>query len=90
MTQNQTKEVLNVDALSKKYAKKANYAVQNATFSCYEGEIVGLLGHNGAGKSTTLKCIEGMLPFDEGNISICVEHGSSVISWEHPLTSSCT
>lgn len=71
MTQNQTKEVLNVDALSKKYAKKANYAVQNATFSCYEGEIVGLLGHNGAGKSTTLKCIEGMLPFDEGNISIC-------------------
>lgn len=71
MTQNQTNEVLKVEALSKKYSKKAKYAVQNVTFCCYEGEIVGLLGHNGAGKSTTLKCIEGMLPFDEGAISIC-------------------
>ena len=65
------KEILKVDNLSKKYAKKADYAVHNVSFSCHEGEIVGLLGHNGAGKSTTLKCIEGMIPFEAGSISIC-------------------
>lgn len=65
-----SKEVVKVSGLCKKYSKKAEYAVENVTFSCYEGEIVGLLGHNGAGKSTTLKCMEGMLPFEEGEIFI--------------------
>ncbi len=64
-------EIVVVDGLCKKYSKKADYAVSNVNFRCYEGEIVGLLGHNGAGKSTTLKCLEGMLPFDKGTISIC-------------------
>ena len=66
-------QVLKVEGLCKKYAKNANYAVENVTFSCDCGEIVGLLGHNGAGKSTTLKCLEGMLPYDEGIIEICGE-----------------
>ena len=70
MTKQQPKAVVQITGLSKKYSKKADYAISNVTFSCYEGEIVGLLGHNGAGKSTTLKCLEGMLPFDEGEISI--------------------
>ena len=63
-------EVVKVSGLYKKYSKNADYAIENVTFNCYEGEIVGLLGHNGAGKSTTLKCIEGMLPFSRGEISI--------------------
>ena len=62
--------VVEITGLCKKYSKKADYAVRDVTFSCYAGEIVGLLGHNGAGKSTTLKCLEGMLPFDEGEIRI--------------------
>ena len=66
-------QVLKVEGLSKRYTKNANYAVENVTFSCGSGEIVGLLGHNGAGKSTTLKCLEGMLPYDEGTIEICGE-----------------
>lgn len=37
---------------------------------CYPGEIVGLLGHNGAGKSTTLKCVTGILPYSKGKIVI--------------------
>ena len=35
------------------------------------GEIFGFIGHNGAGKSTTLKSAVGILKFDEGSISIC-------------------
>ncbi len=62
--------VVEIVGLCKKYSKKADYAVRDVTFSCYAGEIVGLLGHNGAGKSTTLKCLEGMLPYEEGEIRI--------------------
>lgn len=64
------KEVVSVKGLYKKYSRKADWAVTDVTFNCYEGEIVGLLGHNGAGKSTTLKCLEGMLPFEKGEIRI--------------------
>ncbi len=64
------KEVVSVKGLYKRYSKKADWAVTNVNFSCYEGEILGLLGHNGAGKSTTLKCLEGMLPFERGQITI--------------------
>ena len=63
--------VVTVNGLWKKYSKRAEYAVQDVSFKVNAGEIVGILGHNGAGKSTTLKCLEGMLPFDKGNISIC-------------------
>lgn len=62
--------VVKIEGLYKKYSKKAEWAIENITFSCYAGEIVGLLGHNGAGKSTTLKCLESMLPFDKGTIEI--------------------
>ena len=34
------------------------------------GEIYGFIGHNGAGKTTTLKACCGILPFEEGNITI--------------------
>lgn len=64
-------EIVRVDGLYKKYSKKADWAVENVSFAVHAGEIVGLLGHNGAGKSTTLRCLEGMLPFDRGSISIC-------------------
>ncbi len=64
------KVVVEVKGLYKKYSRKGNWAVTNVSFSCREGEIVGLLGHNGAGKSTTLKCLEGMLPFERGTITI--------------------
>lgn len=59
-----------VEALKKKYPRAREYALKGISFSIDRGEIVGLLGHNGAGKSTTLKCLTGMLPFTEGEISI--------------------
>jgi branched-chain amino acid transport system ATP-binding protein len=34
------------------------------------GEVVALFGHNGAGKSTLLRCIMGILPLDQGSISL--------------------
>ena len=61
---------IKIENLVKQYPKSPVRAVSGLSLSCYPGEIVGLLGHNGAGKSTTLKCITGMLPFNEGSIEI--------------------
>lgn len=45
-------------------------AVDNVSFNIGQGEIVGLLGHNGAGKTTIMKMISGYLEPNEGSIKI--------------------
>ena len=45
-------------------------AVDAVSFEIAPGEIVGLLGHNGAGKTTIMKMLTGYLEPDEGNIII--------------------
>ncbi|MEL7123928.1 MAG: ABC transporter ATP-binding protein [Bacteroidota bacterium] len=51
-------------------AFKGNVAVQNLTLQVQEGEILGLLGANGAGKSTTINILLGFLTPDSGKASI--------------------
>ncbi|GAA0122821.1 ABC transporter ATP-binding protein [Clostridium faecium] len=45
-------------------------AVNKVSLSIKSGEVFGLLGANGAGKSTTIECILGTKKFDSGSISI--------------------
>ena len=45
-------------------------AVDHVTIDLYPGEVVGVLGHNGAGKSVLLKMLSGALPRDGGRILI--------------------
>jgi ABC-2 type transport system ATP-binding protein len=45
-------------------------AVENINISIHRGEVFGLLGANGAGKSTTIECILGTKKQDGGTISI--------------------
>lgn len=45
-------------------------AVDDVSFAIDRGEIVGYLGANGAGKSTTVKCLSGILAPDSGTISV--------------------
>ena len=45
-------------------------AVQNVTFSAHAGEIVGVLGPNGSGKTTTLKCVSGLLTPTDGHVDV--------------------
>lgn len=51
-------------------AFKGQLAVQNLNLQVKEGEILGLLGANGAGKSTTINMLLGFLPPDSGTVKI--------------------
>jgi len=58
--------VISVQNLHKAYGEKK--AVDGITFNVKRGTIFGLLGHNGAGKSTTLECILGTKTFEKGSV----------------------
>lgn len=61
-------ETIIVKGLSKRY--QDNVAVNNLNFTVKKGEIFGLLGVNGAGKSTTLECILGIKKLTAGEAKI--------------------
>ena len=46
------------------------HALQGVSLHVDAGEIVGLIGSNGAGKSTTLRAISGMTPVQRGTITV--------------------
>ncbi|MCI9017167.1 MAG: ABC transporter ATP-binding protein [Clostridia bacterium] len=60
--------VIKVENLTKEY--KQMKAVDNLSFEVHEGEILGLLGPNGSGKTTTINCILSLLNFTKGSIKI--------------------
>lgn len=61
-------EIIQVKQLTKAYDKQL--AVRNVSFSVNRGTVFGLLGANGAGKSTTIECILGTKKADSGQVSI--------------------
>ena len=61
--------MLKIQNLSKSY-QKDTFAVEDLSLNVKAGEIYGFVGHNGAGKSTTIKAIVGALGFDSGEILI--------------------
>jgi len=63
--------MLSIQNVSKTYSKSKVKAVDNISLEVRPGEIFGFLGPNGAGKTTTIKMITGILPIDEGRITIC-------------------
>jgi ABC-2 type transport system ATP-binding protein len=63
------RNMLNIKNFSKTY-KGGKRAVDNISLSVEAGDIFGFIGHNGAGKSTTIKAVVGVLDFEEGEILI--------------------
>lgn len=60
--------MINVDSLSMKYGDY--YAVDDISFSVEKQEIFGIIGSNGAGKTSTVECIEGLRKPTSGSISV--------------------
>ena len=52
--------ILTLNNVNKKY-KKSNFSIRDISFSLPEGSILGFIGENGAGKSTTMNCILNVL-----------------------------
>lgn len=61
-------KILEIKNFTQKYNDKI--AVDNLSLDVDKGEIFGFIGHNGAGKSTTIKSVVGILPVTEGEILI--------------------
>ncbi|MGB9373772.1 MAG: ABC transporter ATP-binding protein [Jiangellales bacterium] len=63
-----TTPVVSVDGLRKSFGDRE--AVRDVSFEISPGECVGLLGHNGAGKTVTIEMLEGYLARDAGSVSV--------------------
>lgn len=61
-------EILKVENLTKLY--KNNRGVRDISFSVNRGDVVGLLGPNGSGKTTVMKTIMGLIHGNSGKVSI--------------------
>ena len=59
---------LSVAGLTKTYGPFI--ALENVSLTVRRGEVLGLIGPNGAGKTTLFECLAGLLPIDQGTISV--------------------
>ncbi|MBN2150014.1 MAG: ABC transporter ATP-binding protein [Candidatus Lokiarchaeota archaeon] len=67
-------KVLEVENLTVDYGIKGKPIIENVNFSIDDGEILGIVGESGAGKTTTLKAIIGDIKDYDGKIRICGEN----------------
>ena len=61
--------MLEIENLTKRYGQHT--VVDDLSFRCAPGEVLGFLGPNGAGKSTTMKMVTGFVPPSAGRVSVC-------------------
>ena len=60
--------VIKLDHVSKKFSEEQ--VLKDVCFEFQEGKIYGIVGNNGSGKTVLMKCICGLLPYDEGSIRV--------------------
>lgn len=61
-------KIIEVKNLTKEYGELV--AVNDLSFSVEKGEIIGLLGPNGSGKTTTINCILSLLKYNKGEVNV--------------------
>lgn len=62
-------KILEISNYTKTYGADKK-AVDNLSLTVESGDIYGFIGHNGAGKSTTIRAVVGVMDFEEGEIYI--------------------
>lgn len=67
---------LTISRLTKRF--QTVEALKEVSLALDPGKRVALLGHNGAGKSTMMKIILGLVPFETGTVTVCGAHPGSV------------
>nr|WP_299498978.1 ABC transporter ATP-binding protein [uncultured Rhizobium sp.] len=69
---------LTISRLTKRF--QSVEALTDVSLALQPGKRAALLGHNGAGKSTMMKIILGLIPFDSGDVSVCGEAPGSAVA----------
>ena len=64
----QSTNIIQIENLVKRYQNLV--ALDHLTLSIREGEIFGLLGPNGSGKTTAINCLLALLRYDKGTITV--------------------
>ena len=90
--ENKTEYLLSIEHLSKSFGK--NHVLKDITLKVKKGSVMGLMGENGAGKSTMMKCLFGIYAKDDGNFYLdgrpvsfvspkdALEHGVAMVHQE--------
>ena len=60
-------DIVNVESINKSYE---GFNLSNVTFNIPKGHVVGIVGENGSGKTTTIKSILNIINIDSGNVKI--------------------
>ena len=63
--------IVSLDGISFQYDSQDHYALNNVSFDIYEGEWLAIVGHNGSGKSTMAKLLNGLQFAQSGQIHVC-------------------
>ncbi|GAX07764.1 glutamine ABC transporter ATP-binding protein [Secundilactobacillus silagincola] len=71
------KEIVKVEHLEKFYQKR--HVLHDINFSVNEGEVVALLGPSGSGKSTLIRCLNGLEPYQQGEVTF---NGEKIVPTE--------
>ncbi|WP_163183169.1 energy-coupling factor ABC transporter ATP-binding protein [Neobacillus sedimentimangrovi] len=65
------KPIISLKDVCFQYDGQDHYALQSVTFDIYEGEWLAIVGHNGSGKSTMAKLLNGLQFPNQGVITVC-------------------
>jgi energy-coupling factor transport system ATP-binding protein len=65
------KSIVSLNEISFQYDTEERYALNNVSFDIYEGEWLAIVGHNGSGKSTMAKLLNGLQFPQSGQIHVC-------------------
>jgi len=62
--------LLEVEHLVKSFPGQRHRSVDDVSFSIGDGEVLGLVGESGAGKSTTARCVAALVPAESGRVTL--------------------
>lgn len=80
---NNMKNIIEVKNLSYRYDHKSeDYILKDVSFHVKQGEWLSIVGHNGSGKSTTVRLIDGLLESESGDIIISGDKLTADNVWE--------
>nr|WP_263323866.1 energy-coupling factor ABC transporter ATP-binding protein [Neobacillus sp. Marseille-Q6967] len=65
------KTIVSLEGVSFKYESQERFALKDVNIRIYEGEWLAIVGHNGSGKSTMAKLLNGLQFAQNGEISVC-------------------